>query len=205
MSNPATTRLPRGRHDLSRDEVTASQRHRMITAMAEAMTELGYVNTPVAEIIKRAGVSRETFYQQFSSKQDCFVAALEETIADLTVALTPGLTSDGSAIDRFERAVTSYLEALQSNPATARLFLIETYAAGPDVMRRRLELQRQFVDGIAAIFDATTQPRRFACEAMVAAIIALVTARFVEDRVDGIAELREPLVALAATLLDTVR
>jgi AcrR family transcriptional regulator len=195
-------RLPRGRHDLSRDEVTTSQRLRMLTAMADAMTELGYVNTPVAEIIKRAGVSRETFYQQFSSKQDCFVAALEVTIEHLTVALTPGLTSDGTAIDRFERALASYLETLETNPATARLFLIETYAAGPDVMRRRLELQRRFVDGIASIFDATTAQRRFSCEVMVAAIIALVTARFVEDRVAGLAELREPLVDLARTLLD---
>ena len=128
--------------------------------------------------------------------------SLEVTIEHLTVALTPGLTSDGTAIDRFERALASYLETLETNPATARLFLIETYAAGPDVMRRRLELQRRFVDGIAASFDATTAQRRFACEAMVAAIIALVTARFVEDRVAGLAELREPLVDLARTLLD---
>ena len=45
--------------------------------MAEAMAEQGYAATPVADVLQRAGVSRETFYQQFRSKQDCFIAAYE--------------------------------------------------------------------------------------------------------------------------------
>jgi AcrR family transcriptional regulator len=195
------TRLPRGRHELSRDEVASRQRARMLAAMAEAMTELGYVNTPVAEIIKRAGVSRETFYQQFSSKQDCFVAALEDTIDGLAGVLASGLAADGTPLQRFERALGAYLDALAADPGTARLFLIESYAAGADVMHRRLALQRRFVDALAAIFAVTSPRHRFACEAIVAATISMVTARFVENDVAGLTDLRSPLVQLAAELL----
>lgn len=196
-----TARLPRGRHDLSRDQVVASQRARMLAAMAEAMTELGYVNTPVAEIIKRAGVSRETFYQQFASKQDCFAAALEKTIQGLAGVLAAGRDAGGTPIERFDRALRAYLDALARDPATARLFLIESYAAGPEVMRRRLELQQIFVDGIARIFRATSARRRFACEVLVATITAMVTARFIADDVAGLAGLHKPIVELARRLL----
>jgi AcrR family transcriptional regulator len=45
----------------------------MLYAMAEAMTVNGYVGTSVADVLRGAGVSRQTFYQQFLSKQDCFM------------------------------------------------------------------------------------------------------------------------------------
>jgi hypothetical protein len=47
--------LPRGRHKLSREEVTGAQRERMLRAVAVAMAERGSVATPVAEILRRAG------------------------------------------------------------------------------------------------------------------------------------------------------
>src|SRR6195256_1200113 len=75
--------LPRGRHRLSRDQVLASQRGRMLAAMAEAVAEKGYVGTAVADVIERAGVSRETFYEHFSSKEDCFLAAYDTGVEAL--------------------------------------------------------------------------------------------------------------------------
>lgn len=201
MTQQVQDRLPRGRHNLSRTDVTARQRARMLRAMAEVVTERGYVDTPVAAVIERAGVSRETFYQQFDSKQDCFVAALEETIGRLATQLAAVLDrATGSPHERYAALLRSYLDTVQAQPATARLFLIETYAAGPQAMRRRLELQRQFVDAVAGIFGARTAQGRFRAEALVATTISAVTARFVADDVSGLSSLRPKLLALAATL-----
>ncbi|KAA2246000.1 TetR/AcrR family transcriptional regulator, partial [Solihabitans fulvus] len=174
--------LPRGRHQLSREQVAATQRSRILHGMAEAMMDSGYAATVVADIITRAGVSRETFYQQFSSKQDCFIAALEPKIDRLTTMLTE-VPADGPPLARLDRLVSAYLHALAAEPATTRLFLIETYAAGPEAMRRRLTLQQRFVAGIAAITGATTAQQHFACEALVATLVHLVTARFITDDV----------------------
>src|SRR5215218_10272373 len=52
--------LPRGPHQLAREVVAASQRGRMIEAMAEAVAEKGYPATTVADVVSRAGVSRKT-------------------------------------------------------------------------------------------------------------------------------------------------
>lgn len=195
-------RLPRGRHGLSRADVAGQQRDRMIAALTEVLTERGYVNTPVAAVIERAGVSRETFYQQFASKQDCFIAALESAVADLAASFTAELgATDKPPLQRFDAMLARYFDALAARPATARLFLIETYAAGPEAMLRRVQLQQQFVDGIARTFGARTAAERFACEALVAATVSLVTARFVAGDVRRLAQLRPRLVELAAALL----
>src|SRR5205807_62034 len=85
MATPAP--LPRGRHGMSREHIARVQRERLFRAMAEAMAEQGYVNTSVADVLRRAGIGRETFYQLFSSKEDCFIAAYE-TVAGLVLAAT---------------------------------------------------------------------------------------------------------------------
>jgi AcrR family transcriptional regulator len=196
-----TARLPRGRHGLSRADVVEQQRARILSAMADVLTERGYANTPVAAIIERAGVSRETFYEQFASKQDCFIAALENTVQDLGTLLTLGLDKPGTPIERFDRMLRAYLDALTAQPGTARLFLIETYAAGAEAMQRRLELQSEFVDGLLTIFDRRSARDRAVCEALVGATVALVTARFVTGAVSGVRSVRRPVLELAAAWL----
>lgn len=200
-TEPVDDRLPRGRHSLSRTDVRSVQRARMLRAMAEVVAERGFVNTSVAAVIERAGVSRETFYQQFTSKQDCFIATLEEAIGRLAGTLA-GVLSDasGTPLERYEALLTSYLDTVRAQPAIARLFLIQTYAAGPDAMRRRLELQQQFVESIVGIFGVRTAQGRFHAESLVATTISAVTGRFVSDDLPGLAALRPKLLALAATL-----
>ncbi|MEW1653633.1 TetR/AcrR family transcriptional regulator [Streptomyces sp. NPDC093707] len=207
--------LPSGRHHLSRQEVVASQRARMLTATAEAMRDKGYAGTSVAEIIRRAGVSRETFYQQFRSKEDCFVQALDAAtnqLADLLEAAwqspdgSPEATGAPTPEETFRRLLRLYLQTLTEQSAFARLFLVEVYAAGPEAMARRMDWQRRFADALAEIFqagaeDASADERRFDCEALVAAAAHLVTVRLVADDPQGLCALEDPLVRLAVRLL----
>lgn len=195
-------RLPRGRHGLTREEVERAQRARILSALADTMAQRGYADTPVSAIIDAAGVSRETFYQLFSSKEDCFAAALADTVDRLSWGLRrQGTNPADSALDTFDRLLQSYLTALEGAPATARLFLIETYAAGPVAMARRLELQQQFAVSMAELFGVDKTPfGRFCGESLVAAIVSAVTARLVQTEPYVFVDLRRPLVALAGRL-----
>src|SRR5947199_4670753 len=126
-------KLPRGRHGLSREDVARSQRERLLRAMAEAVSELGYANTPVADVLRRAGVSRETFYEQFANKEECFLAAYDASATTLLNAMAAERVSEPpprSLGERLERALARYLQALAREPALARTFLVEVYAAG---------------------------------------------------------------------------
>ena len=205
-STPATT-LPRGRHKLPRKEVVRSQRERLLTAMAEAMAEKGYAETSVADVLRRARVSRETFYEQFASKQDCFIAAYEMAAVMILermagAAWRPSESPSASPVERFDRALSAYLDALASEPAFARLFLVEVYAAGELALERRAELQGRFADAVAAELGARTKTERFACDTLVAAVSAMVTARLAAGDTEGLRALRKPLVDLVARALE---
>ncbi|MCU1640991.1 MAG: TetR/AcrR family transcriptional regulator [Nocardia sp.] len=201
MTDSAVTarQLPRGRHGLPREIVVAAQRDRILLAMAEAMTENGYVGTPVAAVIKRAGVSRETFYEQFRSKEDCFEAAFERAVELMLTGIfaATGAEFDGETqTERIERVLGSYLDALAAEPAFARVFLVEVYAVGPEAIARRTQLQETFVAVVADILDADTEEQRFACQTLVAALSAMVTNRIAVGDVEGLRALRDPLLNL---------
>ena len=200
MADVALQPLPRGRHGLTREQVTETQRLRLVIAMADAMAEGGYVGTPVAAVLKRAGVSRETFYQLYDDKLACFLDALdfvgEVLVADLGAAVT-GTTADVLArtpLARAERAISRYLDTLVRHPAFARLYLVEVHAAGAAAMERRARLQQRVVDALCALFDARDASARFALQAFVAAISSLVTLPLVSGDHEAIRALRRPLV-----------
>ena len=197
--------LPRGRHDLTRDQVEQSQRLRLAVAMAEACVGRGYADTPVAAVLELAGVSRQTFYALHANKLECFLEALdlvgEVIIARMGAALlAPERPPLDRAIDAFDR----YLEVIADHPAFARLYVVEVHAAGPEALVRRAELQATVIDALADLLGKQDPDGRFACEAFVAGVSALVTLPLATGDVDSIAALRSPLVgrlrALAAEL-----
>lgn len=197
-----TEPLPRGRHRLSRETVVTSQRARLLRGMAEAVAERGYVHTSVAQVLRRAHVSRETFYEHFSSKEDCFLAAYDAGVVSLQRGMRAEYESAAGTdpLERFRHALGAYLAALAGDPAFARTCLVEIYAVGPEALGRRDALRGGFVDLIATALGARDEDR-FACEALVAAVSALVTERVAAGRAEELPALRDPLVDVARRMV----
>ena len=59
----------------------------------QAVAEKGYARVVVADVIERAGVSRKTFYEQFSNKEDCFLAAYDAGVDGLLAAIDEALAT----------------------------------------------------------------------------------------------------------------
>lgn len=193
--------LPRGRHGLSREEVASSQRARIMLALAEAMTGKGYAATSVADVLKRARVSRETFYELYDSKLDCFLqtfdAAADLLVASIGETLPPG----GGRAERLERAVGAYLDVLVDQPAFARLFLVESYAAGAAAVERRAAVQSRLVDGLVDLLGLDTDDERIAARALVAYVGTSVTVPLARNDTAALSALRPTLVEVALVLL----
>jgi AcrR family transcriptional regulator len=201
-----SSRLPRGRHRLSREEVAATQRERLLRAMADVMAVKGYARTSVSDVLRAAHISRETFYEQFASKEDCFMSAFETANERLVAATAEaGPAAGADARRRLDRALRAYLDEIAADPAYARVFLIEVHAAGPAALQRRVELQQRFARALAAALGTRSRDDLFAIEALVAAIGAMVTARLAADDVDGLRALHRPLMRLVdrLSLIDT--
>jgi AcrR family transcriptional regulator len=178
----------------------------MLAAMAEAVAEKGYARTAVADVIERAGVSRETFYEHFADKEACFLAAYDTGVEALHEIMGAALAgSQAGPEKRLDRVLSAYFAALVAEPDFARTFLVEVYAVGPRALERRIDVQQRFVTTIAEIFGVESSARgsseRFACEALVAAISSLVTSRVGAGRLDELDALRAPLVGLARRMV----
>lgn len=186
--------LPRGRHNLTRDQVRDSQRARLLLGMAESVAESGYPRTTVADVLTRVHVSRETFYQHFSGKEDCFLAVLDESAELLAGTLAAGAgTSAEPAPPRLERVLTTYFTTLAEQEPFARVFFVESYAAGIPAQRKRVEVQERFVDLVAGAFADSPEWRtlpdaRFACRVIVGGISSLVSAALIRGEADRLRE-----------------
>ena len=194
-------RLRPGRHQLSRDEVREHQRERIFAALEAEMSVKGYGDTSVADIVKSAGVSRQTFYELFDSKQACFLASSERRQGAVVGAIFETPLTDTPLV-RFASLLGTYLDVMSRKPEIALLYLSGINAAGPEAAVIRVKKQGQFVDGIAMVFDARTERQLFACRTLVAAISALVINALVDDDPQALQNLHAPLVQVAARLMD---
>jgi AcrR family transcriptional regulator len=151
--------LPRGRHAAARDVVLASQRGRLLEAIAELVAEQGYAATTVAQVIARAGVSRKTFYEQFSDKHACFLAAWEVGFELVLSQVVEAVAAEPTWRGQLREGARAFLEVLAAEPAFARSFLIEVLSAGDDALARRAETHRRFAEVIGAGYRAARADR----------------------------------------------
>lgn len=205
-------RLPRGPHSLTRSEVRESQRGRLLLATAEAVAEKGYVATSVADILRRAKVSRTTFYELFDDKRDCFIAACGAAAELVVAAMTesaPNVPAESATpLERLDALLEGYLRTIAAAPALARVFLVEVYAAGDEAIRQRRAMLERFADLVAETHRdqpgllGTAPDQRFAAEMLVGAVSSMVTNAVGVGEGDRVMELHEPMMQLAARLID---
>jgi AcrR family transcriptional regulator len=143
---PVPRELPRGPHRLRREVVEASQRERMLDAIVQAVAEKGYSGATVADVVSKAGVSRKTFYEHFRDKEECFLAAYDEGVALLMDQVRIAGEGATNFHDRMRARTRAYLTLLVEEPAFARAYLIEVFAAGDAALERRREVHRRFAN-----------------------------------------------------------
>ncbi|HEV7398776.1 MAG TPA: TetR/AcrR family transcriptional regulator [Solirubrobacterales bacterium] len=143
-SNLHLWKLPRGRHGLPRELVVQSQRERLLAAVVRVTAAKGYQASSVADILKEAGVGRETFYKHFKDKEDCFVTANDALVADLETKVKEAYEQPGPWPQRVRRGLESTLEWFAASPEIARVMMIEMGTVGPIASSRFRETFRRF-------------------------------------------------------------
>jgi AcrR family transcriptional regulator len=138
--------------------VTESQRQRILQAMIEVVAERGYPETRVVDVIEVAGVSRKTFYELFTSKEDCFLAAYDVLLSNLIGDTARGFESKPGSpwAERVAAGLGALLDHLAEHPDEARFAIVEVLAAGPKALARRDAALRQFTGFIDAGRAETT-------------------------------------------------
>lgn len=137
---------------MPREEVERSQRSRILNSMVDVVSETGYSDTRVIDVIDRAGVSRKTFYEMFDDKEACYLAAYNmwlKLLLRMTTDAFQAKPSDPWA-DRLRVGLGAFLHYIGQFPKPARFCLVEVLAAGPRALARRDAAIRQFTDFLDA-------------------------------------------------------
>jgi AcrR family transcriptional regulator len=144
-------KFPSGIRKLPSDLVSAVQRERLLAAMLQAASELGYRKTNVQDVIERAGVSRPTFYEHFANKEACFLAAFDATAARLRDRIAAAARKGGDSLrDRLRFGLETLLHFASTEPDAARTLIVEARAASAEAVMRRDDL----LDHFSACIDA---------------------------------------------------
>jgi AcrR family transcriptional regulator len=201
---PELARLPPGRHGLPREFVTHNQRERLIAGLAEAVAENGYSGTTIAHITRHAAVSRRTFYEHFSSKDECFVAAYDTVMAELNERVSEGFGEASDWSHSVRSGIGAMLAFLAAEPQLARLSMVEALVAGPVVIEHYDAAIQSFVpyfrsgrEGrppeVLARLSPTTE------EALVGGMVSLISRRIIAGKAEDLEELLPDLVEFTLT------
>ena len=150
-ARPELGPLPGGHHGLSREQVLESQRERLLAAFAQVLAARGYQQTNITEIVKVASVSSKAFYENFDSKETCFLAA-----ADAVLDYLRGLVADAVAPhqghwpEQVVAALRALLDFFAAEPDLARLCLVEPLTATPRVAARFREVMIETIPYLRA-------------------------------------------------------
>jgi AcrR family transcriptional regulator len=200
--------LPRGRHKLSRDDVLDSQRTRLIRAILDCVAERGYPATTVADVVAAARCSRNAFYELFEDKEACYIAASDETGAEMLEALVSAAQQEESWLDALRSGMRSYLRWWVDNPHYAAAYLIDLPTAG----RRALEQRDRVYADFAAMFEGLAARARaeqpllpplppLAPRLLVVSITELIAQEVRAGRVDSLMRLEDQLVRFVVKAL----
>lgn len=156
MYSKAPVRLPPGRHRLTREQVHASQRERVLAAIIDQVGARGLSETTVAHVIGSAKVSRSAFYEQFPDKGECFRVAYRELTGTLVSELAAIGSREETFLDGVRRNVETYLGWCRERPNAARAWHLGIVALEPD----GLELRDEAIAVIEGLFRAGARRAR---------------------------------------------
>jgi AcrR family transcriptional regulator len=178
-------------NDASQSPAGASAfRRRLLDGLADSIADRGYRATTVADVVRNAKTSKRTFYDEFASKETCFVELLRANNEDLITRITAAVDPEATPDEQVDAAVGAYVEHIESRPAVTLSWIREAPALG-DLSR---PLNRRAMQNLTdMLVDVSDSPgfRRAGLEPMSRplALILLgglreLTALLVEDEQD---------------------
>ncbi len=176
------------------------QRQRLLEAARAALRRSDFGSVRVTDVVRAAGMSSRSFYEQFDSKEDLLLALIHETGREIVEQLETIFATVEVPRERVDRALEAYLRAFAGTP-------LDLEKLGEGASGRVQKLLRHYVQEIAArvekqlesLFQEGTVPRPpdpLAIEVLLVGLLGLAS-RFVgEGRAEELLTLQPRLSAM---------
>jgi AcrR family transcriptional regulator len=145
-----------------------------------AVAEHGFRDAGVTQIAAAAGVSRRTFYDHYSDKEECYFDTyrlIEENLLQIVSEAGDGATRWTAKV---RAKVSAFVEVLAANPDLIRFTMIAPPTEGGQALERQREFLRRILDSLTEGVPTSrtySQPGEEELEALAGAMSAVLTAR----------------------------
>ena len=123
-------------------------RQQILDAAIEVFSQKGYHDTRVDEIVETSGKSKGAVYFHFKSKQDIFLALIDEFANLLAVGLAEAIQEETGGVARVNAALISCLETFSDYRHLAKIFLVQAVGLGEAFEQKRMEIHDRFTMAI---------------------------------------------------------
>jgi AcrR family transcriptional regulator len=141
--------------------------------MVEAISQHGYAETTVGELVALAGVSKSTFYQHFHSKEECFLATLDTIVDVATDQVGLAYRSESGLREALKAAFVRFAWFVEEESAAANLVLVDSLSLGapavPHLERAFRSFEMMFTQSFARD-PGEAEPTEIEIRAIVAGI-----------------------------------
>jgi AcrR family transcriptional regulator len=137
-TEPSAGRRYRG---LSAEERRVDQRDRLTRAAINEFSRRGYHSTSVEDIVRSARTSRTAFYAFFENREAAMYGALQASLHALLASVRKRMAEVDRNSSLIEVGVTAYVDFLVTDPAAARILLLESIGTSPEVNEYRSHIR----------------------------------------------------------------
>jgi AcrR family transcriptional regulator len=173
---------------------------RLMQGLALSISEKGYVDTTIADIVRYARVSRRTFYQCFSDKRACLLYSYRQTslhtLAGVAEAVLQARQQNALFAVQVRNGVTMFVQMITDRPRYMQVLMTEILMADAQGLTIRREIMDHFSVLLQMLInDSTDRPAisSLLTTAMVGAINELVLLAFEQNRPDAFTALAAPI------------
>ncbi|OBB48550.1 MULTISPECIES: TetR/AcrR family transcriptional regulator [unclassified Mycobacterium] len=197
-----TTALDNGVHTAA----DGAFRDRLLDGMAASITERGYRDTTVADIVRQARTSKRTFYEQFASKEECLIELLRRNNETMIAGVRAAADPDADWRAQIRSAVTAYVDHIAARPAITLAWIREAPALGAVAHPLHREAMEHFTDMLVDISStpgferASLAPLSRPLALIILGGLRELTALFVEDGHD-LGGIIEPAITASVAIL----
>ena len=181
-------------------------RLRLLEGLTTSIGERGYRASTVADIVRHARTSKRTFYDQFSSKEQCFLELLRAETEGLARDIRAAVDPEADWHSQIRKAVEAYVGNIESRPAVTLSWIRELPSLGAvarPVQRHGLQLLTNLLIELSdspGFRRANLPPLTAPLAVILVGGLRELTALAVEDARD-VREIVEPAVDASIALL----
>ena len=128
-------------------------RQKILDAAVQVFSRKGYHDTRVDDIVRESETSKGAVYFHFPSKEQIFLALVDEFAGLLENKLMGAISGQASGVRGVDAALRTGLETFGKYRGLAKIFMVQAVGLGAAFEQKRLQILDRFASVIKAYLD----------------------------------------------------